>query len=258
MSLLVTLTTDFEERDPFAASMKGVLYSRCPGVQITDLSHDIPRQNVLEGALFLAGAVPYFPKGTVHVVAVAPGKRALAISIDGQFVVCPDNGVITLLAKQHAVNEAREITNPELILSEAGRQKFFGRDVFAPAAAFLAGGGALADVGPRVEQVALLNVPEPKREGTRSISGIVIHVDRFGNVVTNIHRSSLEGAKVKNVEVGMVGVGPVVNSFSEVPAGNPLAIFGSADYLEVACNGGRADTRLKLTPGLVANVTLEG
>ena len=108
MPSIVTLTTDFEEREPYAASAKGVLCARCPGVQVIDLTHQIPRHNIPEGALFIAGAVPYFPKGTIHVVAVASGQRPIAASLGGQIVICPDNGVITMLAERYPIDRARD------------------------------------------------------------------------------------------------------------------------------------------------------
>src|ERR1051326_5213504 len=95
---LVTLTTDFEEIDPFVASTKGVLYARCPGVQIVDLSHQIHRQSVREGALFMAGAVPFFPEQTIHIAAIDSGPRPIAVSLNRQVILCPDNGLVTLLA----------------------------------------------------------------------------------------------------------------------------------------------------------------
>src|SRR6266513_2525501 len=112
MHPLVTLTSDFEEHDPFVASTKGVLYTHCPGVQIVDLSHQITRQSVQEGALFIAGAVPYFPEGTIHIVAVASGARPVAVSLICQFIICPVNGVLTLLADQYDIDGAGAITMP--------------------------------------------------------------------------------------------------------------------------------------------------
>ncbi|MCZ6893890.1 MAG: SAM-dependent chlorinase/fluorinase [Gammaproteobacteria bacterium] len=256
MPSIVTLTTDFEEREPFVASAKGVLCTRCPGVQIVDLSHEIPRFNIPEAALFIAGAVPYFPKGTVHIVAVASGHSAIAVSLNGQFIVCPDNGVITLLAERYGVEETRGITNPDLSLSEGG-QTYYARDVFAPAAALLAGGAPLKEVGDPVENATLLNLPKPEREGERLVTGRIVHVNRFGSLVTNIHRSFLEGVSVTNVEVGHFPVGPLSESYAEVEAGRPVALYGSAGYLEIAYNGDRADTRLNMGIGIIVNVAVE-
>jgi len=256
MPSIVTITTDFEEREPYVASAKGVLCARCPGVQIVDLGHEIPRFNIPEAALFIAGAVPYFPKGTVHIVAVASGPAPIAVSLNEQIVLCPDNGVITLLAERFGVEEARGITNPELSLSEGG-QTYYARDVFAPAAAFLAGGASLQEVGDPVENPTMLNLPKPERESQRLVTGRIVHVNRFGALVTNIHRSFLEGASVTGVEVGNFPVGPLSESYAEVEAGRPVALYGSAGYLEIAYNGDRADTRLSMGIGIIVNVAVE-
>ncbi len=256
MPPIVTLTSDFEEREPYVASAKGVLCARCPGVQIVDLSHEIPRQGVAECALFLSTAAPYFPAGTIHIVAVASGARPIAASLNGQHFVCPDNGVLTLLADRYVVDEARAITNPALNLSQ-GNQTYFARDVFAPAAAFLAGGGALQDVGERIEKVAKLDLPRAKRDGNRLITGQTIHVNRFGSLVTNIHRSLLDGCAVTMIKVGEFKVGGLSEAYTDVELRHPLALFGSSGYLEIAFNGDRADTRLKMGAGILVSVALE-
>ncbi len=138
MSTIVTLTTDFEEREHWVPAVKGILYSRCPGVTVVDLSHQIGRADVVEGALFIAGAAPYFPDGTVHLVAVASGARPIAVSFGTHFAVCPDNGILTLLADRLPVKEVRTITNPEFSVPQANGQIYYAQDVFAPVAASIA------------------------------------------------------------------------------------------------------------------------
>jgi hypothetical protein len=255
MPAIVTFTTDFEEREPYVASAKGVLCARCPGVAIIDLTHQIPRQSVPEAALFLAGAVPYFPAGTVHVIAVASGTRPIAVSLGGQFFVCPDNGVLTLLSEQLPITDAREITNPLLNLSTGG-QVYYARDVFAPAAAELAQNGKLSELGDRIDDVARLDLPRAERKNDTRITGQIIHVNRFGSLVTNIHRSLLDDAEVTKVIAGDFPIGPLSESYSDVPVGSPLALFGSSGYLEVAYNGDRAETKLNMRHGIVVAVDI--
>jgi S-adenosylmethionine hydrolase len=255
MPPIVTLTTDFEEHDPFVASTKGVLCTHCPGVQIIDLSHEISRQSVRDGALFIAGAVPFFPEGTIHLVAVNSGARPIAVSLSRQFIICPDNGVLTLLAEQHEITEARAITNPKLNLAQGG-QTYFARDIFAPAAAMLARGGSLSDMGDRVDKITELDLPRPKKEN-RLLSGRTIHVNRFGSLVTNIHKSFLAGSTVTEVRVGGFPVGPLSTSYSQVKVGLPLALFGSSGYLEIAYNGDRADKRLGVDLDMLVTVGIE-
>jgi S-adenosylmethionine hydrolase len=253
---LVTLTTDFEEHDPFVASTKGVLYTHCPGVQIVDLSHQIQRQSVREGAVFIAGAVPFFPEGTIHIVAVSSGARPIAVSLNRQVILCPDNGLLTLLKEQYEIDEARAITNPQLNPAQ-GNQTYYARDVFAPAAAMLARGGSLGNMGDRIEKVAKLDIPRATKENERLVSGRTIHVNRYGSLVTNIHKSFLKGSTVIGVTIGGFPVGPLSESYSQVKVGFPLALFGSSGYLEIAYNGDRADTRLNLGVDIIVSVAIK-
>jgi len=253
---LVTLTSDFEEHDPFVASTKGVLYTQCPGVQVVDLSHQIDRRSVREGAVFIAGAVPFFPEGTIHIVAVNSGARPIAVSLSRQVILCPDNGLLTLLMERYEIDEARAITNPQWNLA-LGRQTYYARDVFAPAAAMLARGGSLGDLGDRIEKVAKLDLPRATRENDRLVSGRTIHVNRYGSLVTNIHKSFLKDSTVTEVSVGGFPVGPLSENYSQVKVGLPLALIGSSGYLEIAYNGDRADTRLNLGVGIIVSVAIK-
>lgn len=256
MPPIVTLTTDFEEREPFVATIKGMLLTRCPGVQIVDLSHQIPRADVMEGALFMARAVPYFPAGTIHLVGVAPGPGPIVVSIHGQRVVCPDNGLITILAERFEVEEKWSVAVPEAVSAKGG-QTFYSRDIFAPIAAQLAAGTSLAEIGEPREQVTLLDLPRPEKRGKNKVSGAIMHVDRFGNLLSNIHRSYLEGSRVTSVEVGHFPIGALSETYAQVPQGKPLALYGSAGYLEIAYNGDRADRRLEMGKGIIVTVTIE-
>lgn len=256
MTSIVTLTTDFEEREPFVACVKGVLYTLCPGSQVVDLSHQIRRGDIMEGALFLATAVPRFPEGTVHLVGIAPGPTPIVVSISKQMLVCPDNGVISVLSERYGIDAMREITIPEALSSRQG-QIFYSRDVFAPVAARLAGGAALEDVGEALESVTRLELPQPSKEGRNRVRGQIMHVDRFGNLMTNIHRSFLDGFRVTHVEVGHFPIGALSEQYSDVARGKPLALFGLSDYLEIAYNEDRADARLGMGKGIIVSVTIE-
>ena len=252
MSGIVTLTTDFGTRDPYVAQLKGVLLARCEGVRIHDLTHEIAPQDVLEGALFLAAAVPTFPPGAVHLAVVDPGvgtaRRAIAANVSGQHVVCPDNGLLTLLARRATIEEIRSIANPSL-RREPVSPTFHGRDLFAPAAAFLACGGALAELGPPVDAPVELPLPRPRIEGER-LTGEVLHIDRFGNAITNLASSDVEAAAGRAVHVEAGGRQlPLARTYGDVAEGEALALIGSADLLEVAIRGGSAATALGLGRG---------
>jgi S-adenosylmethionine hydrolase len=256
MPSLITLTTDFEEREPYAASAKGVLYARCPGATVVDLTHQIRQQDVAEAALFLVGAVPFFPEGSVHLVAVASGARPVAVSLGGQFVVCPDNGVLTMLADQTPIDEVCAVTDPGLNLS-AGGQTYYARDVFAPTAAMIAQHGSLSGVGERLDDIVRLNLPRPQRKSDRVLLGQIIHVNRFGSLVTNIHRSVLQGRAVSSVMAGDFPIGQLSNTYADVPQGRPLALYGSSGYLEIAYNGDQATKRLNMREGILITLQLE-
>jgi S-adenosyl-L-methionine hydrolase (adenosine-forming) len=243
----VTLTTDFGTRDPFAGAMKGVVLSRCPDAAIVDLSHDVSPHDVLEVALFVAAAVPYFPPGTVHVVVVDPGvgtaRRPLAARCGDQFVVGPDNGFATLLWESHPPSEVREITSFEPPAGQVSAT-FHGRDVFAPVAAALASGADLSQLGPVLVEPVRLSIPRPRFEEGRWL-GEVIHIDRFGNAMTNLRQAEL-GGQPYLVQAAGAELGSIRRTYGDAAPGEALALFGSAGYLEIAVNQGRADE----APGL--------
>ena len=259
MPAIVTLTTDFGTRDPYVAQLKGVLLAGCEGARIHDLTHEIAPQDVLEGALFLAAAVPTFPPGTVHLAVVDPGvgtdRRAIAATLGGQHLVCPDNGLLTLLARRAALEEVRSIELPSL-RREPVSATFHGRDLFAPAAAFLACGGALEELGPPVEDPVELPLPRTRSEEARLL-GEVLHVDRFGNTITNLGRSDIEaiaGGRAVRVEAGSLPLG-LARTYGDVADGEALALIGSADLLEVAVRNGSAAATLGLERGSEVAVT---
>ena len=234
-----------------------MLISRCPEATVLDLAHAIAPQNRVEAALFLAGAVPTFPPGTVHLAVVDPGvgsdRRALAVEVAGQRVVCPDNGLLTLLTRSHPIAAAHELTNPALRRQPVSAT-FEGRDVFAPAAAHLACGGALAELGPAASDLVGLPLAEPERDAGGAVRGEVVHVDRFGNAVTNIPAAllSLEA----NLRVHATGHDfALLRAYGAARPGEALAVIGSSDHLEVAVREGNAAERLGLQSGDRVEVT---
>ena len=247
---IVTLTTDFGTRDSYVAQLKGVLLAGCADVRIHDLTHGIASHDVVEGALFLAGAVPAFPPGTVHLAVVDPGvggdRRAIAVEVAGQRVVCPDNGLLTLLSRSHPVGATYELTNPHF-RRELASATFEGRDVFAPAAAHLACGGALSDLGPSVSGLTQLELPEPVA-GEDGVRGEVLHVDRFGNAITNIPASMLTWLDDIRVHAAGRDVA-LLHTYADGEAGEALALAGSSGYVEVAVREGSAADVLGLGRG---------
>ena len=259
MSNLVTLTTDFGSRDPYVASVKGVLLSRCPDVRIVDLTHEIAAGDIREGALFLAAALPHFPEDAVHFAVIDPGVGANRNAIAARFarftVVCPDNGLLTLVARNHPIVEARIITNPALMLKNISAT-FHGRDVFAPVAAALASGTPFSDLGPAVAELVTLDLPTPRQSEPNLIVGEVIHVDRFGNLITNIRRATLADHKPRVFRAGKHAWRELYRTYSDVEKGASLVLFGSADYLEISVHLGSASAMLGLTRGDTIEVHL--
>jgi S-adenosylmethionine hydrolase len=235
--------------------MKGVIAMRAPGVPVVDVSHGIPAQNVMAGGLVLKAAAPYFPAGTVHVAVVDPGvgtaRRAICIETPTARFVGPDNGILTLAAPPADVRRVVEITNERHLLSPRSRT-FHGRDVFAPAAAALATGVTVSELGPDIDGVVRLDVPAPVRDGG-ALRGQVIYVDAFGNLATNIEVASLP-ARVARVEIGGRRIDGVVATYGAVAGGELLALVNSWGVLEIARRDGDARTLLGADVGAAVTV----
>jgi S-adenosylmethionine hydrolase len=253
MTRVVTLTTDFGLRDPFVGIMKGVILSICPSARLVDLTHDLSPQDVQGGALALEAALDYFPPGTVHLAVVDPGvgsaRRALAVRSAGHYLVGPDNGLFTF-AFEGGGWTAVALTAPEYRLPDVSRT-FHGRDIFAPAAAYLAAGVPLERLGPRIEDPVRLSRPACRLEGGTLI-GEVLDSDRFGNLMTSIPADRLEeipGRGDVAVEVSGRPVRGLVQAYAEAADGEAAAIVGSTGRLEVFVNGGSARDRLGVGRG---------
>jgi S-adenosylmethionine hydrolase len=235
MPPVVTFTTDFGTRDSFVGIMKGVVLSRCPDAQLVDLTHEVPPQQIRTGALRLASAAPFFTAGTVHLVVVDPGvgseRRAIAIAAHGQRFVGPDNGVLSLAARPGAADwRAVELTESSFwqpIVSTT----FHGRDIFAPIAGELARGVPFESIGKRIGSIVTIDLPGPRRSGN-TIEGIVLDIDRFGNLATNIGRTDLYGLDVVGVAVGDARLTALSQTYN--PARRLVALINSDDWLEIA------------------------
>lgn len=225
--------------------MKGVILSLIPDIHLIDITHEIAPQDIIEGALALAGAVPYFPRSTIHVAVVDPGvggdRKGVVIQQGDTMFVGPDNGIFGMVLRKDVPYRAVEIRNPSLI-RETVSATFQGRDVFAPAAAHLSKGGGLHAFGPPIEQLVELPVPVPQVDGSRMI-GRVIHVDRFGNLITNISKERFEvfvRGRDTETRIGERTLRGIGQTYSAVPPGELLPLFGSMGLLEIAINCGNA------------------
>ena len=251
---VITLMTDFGIKDGNVGVMKGVIWGICPAVQISDLSHMIQAQNIREAGYILARSVPYFPKGSIHVVVVDPGvgteRRPMAAQIGDWFYVGPDNGTITVwLERAHNANwqtDFVELNRPQYWLQDISHV-FHGRDIFSPVAAHLANGVPLNELGTPFNDPVRLELPKPEKteNGWR---GEVIHIDHFGNISTNIRIENLGDAmkRMESILVRLHGteINGMVNTFGERAVGELVALIGSTGNLGIAVVNGNAQQRL--------------
>jgi S-adenosyl-L-methionine hydrolase (adenosine-forming) len=246
---LITLTTDFGTQDYYVGAMKGAILTVAPEARLVDLTHQIPPRDLVSAAFVLRYAAGEFPPGTVHLAVVDPGvgtqRRALAMRSRGQLWVGPDNGLFDF-AFDAPDCELHQLLHPAL----AGPRRsstFDGRDLFAPAAAHLCRGFPLAAAGPRIADPVRLETFAPLRSPDR-IAGQVIHVDYFGNLVTNIAAADLapwRGRLRIRLAAGQT-LTRLCRTYAEAGPGELLALVGSADLLEISINGGSAARELNL------------
>jgi S-adenosylmethionine hydrolase len=241
----ITLLTDFGSADSYVGEMKGVLLSGAPAATAVDISHAVPPGDVRSAAYILGRTWHRFPPGTVHLVVVDPGvgsnRAALALSVQGQYFVGPDNGVFTPVLRDAEVNAVA------LATPETASPTFHGRDLFAPAAAALARGDGLETLGPAFAGIPVrLAYTEPRREG-ETLVGEVVYVDRFGSLITNLTSDLIPGSA--RLEIGGIDLGPLRRTFSDVTPGGLVAYIGSGGAVEIAVRNGSAAQRLGIGIG---------
>jgi len=246
---IVTITTDFGLQDWFVGVMKGILLQSVPDVQLIDITHLIPQGDIRAAAFLLRNIFGMFPEGTVHLVVVDPGVGSSRIPIAIQtdplaYLVGPDNGVFSYFLSLCRHWEARQIQNPEILRPAVGTT-FHGRDIFAPAAAWLASGKPFEQIGPSVSQLQLFRWPEPRVEGSRAF-GQIVYLDRFGNGITNLPHAIWDRpprwAFLPDRGIRI----PVRRSYSEVEVGEPVCVPGSTGFWEIAVRDGNAAEKLHL------------
>ena len=264
--MFVTFLSDFGLQDDFVGTCHGVIKRIAPAANVIDITHGIPPRAVVQGALVLANTIPYMPHG-VHLAVIDPGvggpRLALALrDEDGRHYVGPDNGLLLPAAERAGIAEAHEIVNPAYALEPVSRT-FHGRDIFAPAAAHIATGVALGELGPPIDPAALvrLELPEPELRAHR-IDSTVLYVDAFGNVQLNLTRAHLDqvdvlaGARVE-VEVGGTRYYAVAaRTFSDARPGDLILYEDSYGNIAVAMNRGSAADMLSARPGQQLRINL--
>ena len=263
---IITLTTDFGANDHFVGAMKGVILEIVPDAQIVDICHSVQAFDVLDGALTISQAYSYFPNRTVHVVVVDPGvgtaRRPIVASCDKYHFVAPDNGVLSLVYAREQRMHVRHITAQHYFLQPVS-DTFHERDIFAPVAAWLAKEVDSLKFGDEIEDFVRFSAPKPKAAEGNRLRGVVLKVDRFGNIVTNITPQDApmlfaEGAKGFKIVVGSREITEIHRTYAEGGPGEVFGILGSMGFLELATNRGAAAQLAGVSKGNEVSVVLGG
>jgi len=254
--------------------MRGTMLSICPDARLVDVTHAIDPQDVMEAAFVLRSAWPYFPDGSVHLVVVDPGvgtdRRAVALRAEGHWFVGPDNGVFPLVLDQATPEAMVELDDPAFWRDASPSTTFHGRDIFAPAAAHLVDGQSVEALGTSIDTLEPLRWAQPST-ANETVQGWVVHVDHFGNCITNIRRSTLaKAAGLENAAPALDAFPPLKAyagtttlealhpTYGAVPEGDPLLLFGSSGHLEIAANGGNGAELLDIRKGDSVKIVFDG
>jgi S-adenosylmethionine hydrolase len=257
---IIALLSDFGTRDHYAGVMKGVLLGILADVTIIDVSHDLPAHDIPFASLELAATYKYFPAGTIFLVVIDPGvgtqRRGIAAEAGDWRFVAPDNGVLSGVFHETPPKKVVELTERRYARPTVSRT-FEGRDRFAPAAAWLAKGVQLAAFGRAITDYHMLEPARPQLDGG-VLRGVVVRVDRFGNVVTNLDRRSCEklanGTAALHLTVAGHSIARIVSTYSDIAAGELAALFGSTDHLEVAAHAASAAEQLGVSTGALVEL----
>jgi len=246
---IITLTTDFGTADSYVAAMKGVILSINLDAHLVDLSHELAAHDVMGAALFLAGACKYFPEETIHLAVIDPGvgteRPAICVRTARSYYVAPDNGVVSLAVRAEQPHDAVALTNTEYHLCEHTSATFHGRDIFAPVAAHLSLEADFHALGTPAAELVELELPPVNEPSPGELEGEIVHVDRFGNLITNISHQSLLDARQK----AGTRIRGLSRTYGECDPGELLALWGSSDYLEISVTQGSAAERLGIGAG---------
>lgn len=257
---ILTLTTDFGLRDFYVGALKGTILSINPDIQIVDAAHTITGHDVLEAAFILKGFYQSFPKGTAHLAVVDPGvggsRRPILLESRNYFFIGPDNGIFSYVCREEGIERAIHLSTTRYFAAEVS-DTFHGRDIFGPVAAHLLSGVEPRWLGPEITDFVRLTLPEVRTSGN-TISGQVVYVDRFGNLVTNIEGARLAAAADRKLRItaGRAVIEGLSQSYDRVAPGAPVALISSMQTLEISVNKNSAATALGLTRGAEVKVEI--
>jgi S-adenosylmethionine hydrolase len=257
---IVTLTTDFGVQDGYVAAMKGIMLGINPQLTLVDIAHDIAAHDIMEGAFILRNVAQSFPAGTVHLAVVDPGvgseRKPIAMKYRNQLFVGPDNGLFSLVLAGQSAERVVELDQPRFWRQESVSATFHGRDIFAPVAARLASGLSLSSAGSPTESMRSLHWALPISDD-QGIQGWVVHIDRFGNCITNIERQHFDRQRRDRDFKCYAGSSIIAaNSvtYSDVDPGEATVLFNSQDHLEIAIHQGSAANLLGIRKGAPVNI----
>lgn len=262
---LITLTTDFGTTDHFVGTMRGVILNINPQAQMFDICNSVQSFDVLDGALTIAHSYRYFPANTIHMVIVDPGvgtaRRPILVTAEKHMFIAPDNGVLSLVYEQEERISVRHITSEHYFLQPTSNT-FHGRDIFAAVAGWLSKGVEAAKFGDEITDYVRFGSPKVKKIDDRTLKGVVLKVDRFGNLVTNIRAEDVPNLLVEvppdfRIVVGKGEVKRVRRTFGEGAAGEVFGVFGSMGYLEIVANRSNASGLLQVGKGSDVHVVFE-
>jgi S-adenosyl-L-methionine hydrolase (adenosine-forming) len=262
---IITLTSDFGLNDHFVGTMKGVILNIAPEAKIIDICHSVQPFDILDGALTIAQAYSYFPAGTIHVVVIDPGvgsaRRPLVVSTEKHYLVAPDNGVLSLILDREERVKVRHITMQHYFLQPLSNT-FHGRDVFAPVAGYLAKGVDGEKLGDEISDYVRFSAPKPKAAGEKTMRGVILKVDRFGNLVTNFTLHEVPGLFQApplpfKIVIGNREITELHNTYSEALPNELFGILGSMGYVEIAASRASAAQLLGVGKGTEVHFVLE-
>ncbi|MGE5574600.1 MAG: S-adenosyl-l-methionine hydroxide adenosyltransferase family protein [Ignavibacteria bacterium] len=256
---MITLTSDFGLKDPYVAEMKGVILTINPNAKIIDVVHDVAKFDIRMGAFILASAAPYFPKGTVHLAVIDPSvgteRKPILIQTKQAFFVGPDNAVLMLAAQNQGIEHVYQLTNPNLMQPKVSNT-FHGRDIFAPAAAHLDLGIKPHTFGAEVGDAIKPRFATVKRKDNLLI-GEVLHIDGFGNIITNITEKQAGATKTLNLKFDKVALKIIfAKTYAQSKPNRPVALIGSHGFLEIALNRASAAEKFGVKAGDPVEINL--
>jgi len=247
---VITLLTDFGTGDYFVGAMKGVMLSINESLAIIDISHDVPPQSISSGSFILQNSYKHFPAGSIHVAIVDPGvgssRRALLVATEDHFFLAPDNGLLSFIFLSDRNLRIFSLENERYFLPNRSNT-FHGRDIFAPVAAHLSKGISPEEFGPQIDDPIISSFPSPKMLTSSLFSGEIIHIDRFGNLITNFHSSQLP--KRFSLKIGNYLIQKHQTYYAEALTDEIFSIIGSSGFLEISVLRGSAQKRLGASVG---------